>query len=413
MREAAERGALAGAAGLVVRVDLDLVADVVEFVAVVTGAVGGLAGVHADVPAAVFVLAATGFPAVAAAGALRAAVAVERGDALVVAARGVVVGVAGVVAGPVFLAGQQRAPGRAAGAAVVEGAARGQGAGVELGLEQGVAARGAVDVDHGVLVDAVVERRVLHVGPLAAVLLDLEHGDAVDGHFLVDFAGRARQRGGAAGGVQEVGGAGFVGGRLVVHGDQGAVVAVGVGGAGGGQAEVVHAVVVVAEAVFVVGVGTVVLVGGRGRGERIAKGVDHREAVAFRHDDGVGGALGHALEAEQLAAGAVATAAVAAGQRGQRDAAEQGHGAGAGADAQEVAAAQTGGQDRIEGGVGGIVVADVIRVEAATGRQGAIVHGVWSLSVGKKGRPPRRGARRPGDGRKPSLRRCDRAVTAT
>jgi hypothetical protein len=52
---------------------------------------------------------------------------------------------------------------------------------------------GPCDLDRRVLVDAEVERRVLHHTEPATGLADLEDGDAVNRQFLVDF------RAGAAG----------------------------------------------------------------------------------------------------------------------------------------------------------------------------------------------------------------------
>jgi hypothetical protein len=88
VRKAAQAGALLGLAGLVVGVDLDDVALGVHLVAVVVAAVGGGAGL-AVVPAQVL----SSAPPVSQPwrdAAPAAAVTLERGDALVVAARGIV-----------------------------------------------------------------------------------------------------------------------------------------------------------------------------------------------------------------------------------------------------------------------------------------------------------------------------------
>src|SRR5690606_18145719 len=96
-------------------------AEGVELVAVVLArARAGGAGV----PALEAVVAAARFPAVAAGRARVAAVAFEGGGDLRVVAARVVLRVAEEVAEPVLFTGDQRAPGRLAGAAVVDRAAR-------------------------------------------------------------------------------------------------------------------------------------------------------------------------------------------------------------------------------------------------------------------------------------------------
>ncbi|MCY1224022.1 hypothetical protein D9M72_361640 [compost metagenome] len=132
------------------------------------------------------------------------AVALERGHALVIAARCIVARGAREVAEPVLLAGEEGAPRRLAGAAVVERAARLHAGGRVLGLHQRVAHCRTGDVDLRQGRDAAVEGRVLDVAPLtAAVLTHFEDRNAVNGSFLVHFRRRAGQRGGAAIGVQE------------------------------------------------------------------------------------------------------------------------------------------------------------------------------------------------------------------
>ena len=142
--ETAQAGALLDGLRLVVRIDLDHEAEGVQLVAVV---IGGVARAHGlgDVPARVLVGGPAGFPAMPAGGALRAAVAVERDDALGggPAARRVVGGRAREVTGPVLFAGEQRAPRRGAGAAVVDRAAGGGARAGVLGHHQRIAARHA------------------------------------------------------------------------------------------------------------------------------------------------------------------------------------------------------------------------------------------------------------------------------
>ena len=358
MGEAAQRGALFQWTGLVVGVHLDDVAFAVEFIAVVVGTIQRGARL-AQVPACVLVVRAAGFPAVTRCCALRHAVAVERSDALV-AARGIVRGRAGEVAGPVFFARQVGVPRGAAGAAVVERAAELGAVRRILGLDQRIAAHRARDLDVGLLVHAAVEARALHVFPLAVGGAHFDDGQAVQRHLLVDFQGRTRQGIGAAIGVHEERGQAFVGGRFVVHGQQAARDAGGRWGAVSGQREEFHAVVMVARTVFEVGIGAVVLVGGRAGRKRIAQRVDHAGGVAGRDDDGVGQALADGGEAEQLfdrrrrrrahwrRRGGDNRIVIRTAARGQAEGAQQCSGGRGSAAAQHVAAAQAGVHDGAE-----------------------------------------------------------------
>ena len=108
------------------------------------------------------------------------------------------------VAGPVLLAGQVGAPGRDAGAAVVERAARAGAVGRLLRPQQRVAAHRAADLQRCQRRDAAVVRRALHIAPTAAGPAHLDDGDAVHRDFLVGLGRRARIDG-AAVRVQPVG----------------------------------------------------------------------------------------------------------------------------------------------------------------------------------------------------------------
>jgi hypothetical protein len=367
MRKSTQRGALAGRLRLVVGVDLDDVAHGVHLVAVVVRAVGGHTRLT-DVPAHVPVVTRDRrLPAVPAGRALVAAITLERGDALVVAARGIVGRAAREVAGPVLFPGQQRAPRRLAGAAVVQRAACGGAGGRVPGLQQRMASCRTVKLDRRVLVDAEVERRVRYHTEPATGLADLEDGDAVNRQFLVDFRRQARQARGAAVGMQVVGrgvAGAVVGGRLVVHADQRAVAAGRRGRPGGRQAEVLHAVVVVTETVLVVPVGAVVPVGGGGGTQRVTQRVDDRKAVALRNRHLVGQRLADRRETQRTHGGGVRITVIAAATRqgGQRNAAEQRHGARRDAHAQHVATVHACCKNTVERKVGGIVAADVVGV---------------------------------------------------
>ena len=119
----------------------------------------------------------------------------------------------------------------------------------------------------------------------------------MDHEFFVHFTGRAGQAGFAAVGVDEEGGELFVRGGLVVHGQQGAVAAVG-RLAVGRQAKVLDAVVVVTCAVAPFVVGAIVFeCRGRG-GQWVAQRVQHAGCVAFGNDHAVGQALANGFEAQ-------------------------------------------------------------------------------------------------------------------
>jgi len=384
VRKAAQAGALLGLAGLVVGVDLDDEALGVHLVAVVVAAVGGGAGL-AVVPAQVLVVGAARLPAMARCGPLRAAVTLERGDALVVAARGIVGSAAEEVAVPVLLARQQRAPGRLAGAAVVERAARARAVGGILGDHQRIAACGARQVDVRQCGDAEVEGRVLHIGPFACGLAHFHHRHAVDGQLLVHLRRGARQRAGAAVGVQEEGRELLVGRRLVVHAQQatvhGAVVALAVGA----QAEPLHAVVVVSGALVVVGVGTVVLVPGHTSLQRITQRIHHAGGVARRNHQLVGQALAHGREAQQLLCGdhgVVAASAGAQAEGAQHGRARRGH-----ATTQQATSRQACAQHRVKRGVGRGVGVLFVKV---VGLRGFAAVGHGSSSEGLVDKPAER-----------------------
>ena len=368
--KAAQRGALFGHAGLVIGVDLDDVAHAVHLVAVVVAAVGRRTGL-AVVPALVLVVGTTGFPAVARCGALAAAVALERGHALVVAACGVVGSAAREIAKPVFFAGQERAPGRLARAAVVQRAA-GHGAGGRiLGDELRVATGGACNLDRAQGGEAEVLRRARHISPFAGALGHFDHGNAVDGGFLVHFRRGAGQRGGAAVGVQEERGQLLVGGGFVVDGQQtalgGAVVAFAVGT----QTKPFHTVVVVTSTLVEIAVGTVILVGSHTSGHRVAQRKQNAGGVASRHDHCVGKALGHCAEAQHLG---FCNGIIAAAAGGDAQAAQHGGAHRANAATQQATARQTCTQHGIECGVGRGVGIFVIEVNRLLGRIHAVVH---------------------------------------
>ena len=383
VREPAERRALSDRHVPVVGVDLDDVAEGVELVAVVVGAVGGTAAL-ADVEAVVLVGAAGGFPAMAAGGSLCATVAQQRDDTLGgrAAAGSVVACDPGEVAVPVFFGRQESAPRRVAGAAVVDGAAGVVAGGGELGLHQGVAAHRAVDLDRGQRRHTPVERRAALVGELAGDLAHFDDRHPVGRNLLVRFGSWARVGGGAVG-MQEL-----VGQGLVVHCQQAAL---GPGDVacrpGCVQAEILDAVVVVAGAVIEVGVGAVVLVSRGGRRQRVAQGEDRRGRVASRDGDDVGQVLGdrRKTQAQWLwsdrgwghrcgsCRNRRVVAAAAAG--GQRQGAQHGGPGGAHAHAQDVAARQPGVQDVVQGRVAaGVEVFGVVA--------GVRIHSFLPLSLG-------------------------------
>ena len=195
-----------------------------------------------------------------------------------------------------------------------------------------------------------------------------DHRQAVNGQFLVNLSRWAGQGGLAAVGVDEEGRELFVGGGFVVHGQQGAVHAVGRGLAVGVQAKPLHAVVVVTGAAVKVGVGAVVLEGGRAGGEWVAQGVQHLEFVAGGHAHLVGQAFGHGGEAQLVhgigqGGGARTSASCRCSATCERGTTQHGGGGHARTAQQHLAAAQAGAQYcvemRVGRGVGVFVVEEV------------------------------------------------------
>ncbi len=145
------------------------------------------------------------------------------------------------------------------------------------------------------------------------MLADLDDADAVRGDLLVDLGLRPRR--GRAGRVQvarqDV---------LEVHREQAAARVARRPLAGAAEAVVGDRVVLVAGAQVHVGVGAVVEVRGHAGRDRVAGAEQRARAVARRHGEDVGEALGHGLEAElELARG------LRRARREERDAAEQRH----------------------------------------------------------------------------------------
>jgi len=298
---------------------------------------------------------------VAAGGAGLAAVAVQAGDlAVVLAAALVVLGIAEEVAVPVLLARDEAAPGRLAGTAVVERAACQLAVRAVAGDGVLAAAQRAVQLDFGHGGDATVEARGRLVGPFALLGLDLDHRQAVDGEFLLDLVGAARQRGLAAVGVQEEGGQLLVGRGLVVDGQQAARVVGLARAAIGAQAEPLHAVVVVTGTALEVAVAAVVPECGRAGVERVAQRIDDLVVVTLGDADLVGQALGDRLEAErgQRAGSLVSGVGTVTGRHSA--AASQAQAGCAHGAAQDVAAVQARAQHllemRVGAGVGILIV---------------------------------------------------------
>ena len=376
VREAAQGGALLGGSGLVVGVDLNDVAHAVHFVAIVIAAVHRSAQL-AVVPALVLVIGAAGFPAVARSGTLGAAVALQRRHALVVATGSVVGSATGEVAKPVFFARQEGAPGGLARTAVVQRAACLGAGGRELGDKLRAAARGARDVDGCERCQAEVLGRARQVRPLASRLGHFDHGNAVDGGFLVHFCGGAGQGGCAAVGVQEEGGELFVRGGFVVHREQATLGGVVVARAIGAQAKPLHTVVVVAGTLFKVTVGAVILVGRHAGRDGIAQGKQHAGGVTRGNAHHVGQALGHGAEAQQLGRaghGAVVIVATATGRHAK--AGQHGRAYRANATAQQATAGQACTQHRFKRGVGRGVGVFVVEVDGSCWRVHTLCHGV-------------------------------------
>ena len=172
---------------------------------------------------AIPVFGAAGLPAVARGGALRAAIALRATYALVVAACRIVGGAAREVAEPVLFAGQVGAPRRLAGAAVVERAAGARAAAASTSSQAAhCRAPGRRSRSRSARVTRRLNAESFTYAQLARVLVHLDHGEAMDGDFLVHFGSRPRQRGGAAVGMQEERGQFLVRRRLVVDREQAA-----------------------------------------------------------------------------------------------------------------------------------------------------------------------------------------------
>ena len=300
MSEAAQAGTLLHHRRRAVRIDLHHETLAEPLVAVVVAAVDAGTGL-AGVPALVLVGGAGRFPLVAAVGSGGggdvAAVAYKRSVDLG-GAFGLVARSAEVVARPVLLCGQQRAPQRLAVAAVVHRAAGLGTVGGELGDEQRVAAGRARQFHLRGAGDAAIEGGVHgHFEDALGVLLDFGHRHAVAVHLDVHLARRPGAGGGAVGMQHPRGDV------LVVHGQQGTVIAVVVAHSAGRQAVVLDAVVAVAHALVIAGVGAVVLVGRHAGGQRVAAGQDDACGVACRHGIGVSQGLGHCGEAQQGGSG--------------------------------------------------------------------------------------------------------------
>ena len=302
-----------------------------------------------------------GFPGVVFTGA-----AAGQAVALVRHPRGVIGRVAvDKVVGPVFLAGEEGAPGRDAGGAVVQGAEHLQAARVAGGLHQRMGGQRAGQTDRREHADTAVVGRVHDPLPLAVgPLFHLDHRDAVGRLLLAHLVERPwLALIDLAGGVQrwiDV---------LVIHHQQATL-------AFAGEGEEVHAVVVVAG---LLELGLPVVAGVRvpgwsARFHRITPGEERHGAVALGHQHAVEGRIDlhrHALEVQQRAGAGLAAGADATGEEAQRG---QGQTA-----LEHVAPARVEqlGQRRIGAGVDGDVVVGVqAGVELAV-----LVHQEISMAV--------------------------------
>ncbi len=284
--EAAQRGALDRLAARAERVDLDHPAEAIRLVRV-----GG------DVEARV-----DGVPAVAEAVA-QAAAGIGADAITALQRREHAAGRIGVaeVAVEILLAGEEGAPRRPAGAAVVEHAQHLAAGGVGRGLHQVVAGARALQRHRRVAVDAPVVRRRLHVLPAAVGRAPhVRHRGTVTGLALACLlVGEGQQPIGSIGARSEE----ILGIDVLVVDDQQAfVAAVAVAVGSGIEAEEPHAVVVVADLLFLLG-GAVAGIGLPGRGkavDRLTPGQEGRRHIARRHHHGVAAGGGHGGKAQRL-----------------------------------------------------------------------------------------------------------------
>ena len=250
--------------------------------AIVVAAIGGGAG-DACVPAPVAVrIPGRRIPAVGLCCPRRPAVARQR-IVFRLAAAVRVLRVPGEEGHPVLLAGEQGAPGRFAGAAVVHRSPGPGAIGRIQRPELGVPAQRPGQLNRSKRGDAAVEGGLPHIGePPLGVLGDFHHAHTHGGDFGVNLGRGARHRRGAIA-MQE--------NRrhpLVVDGEQGPVGGFGRRPAIGGQTEVLHAVVPVAAAAGVVGVVAIVAVIWNIGEQRIANRDQHPRGVTRRHHEVVG-----------------------------------------------------------------------------------------------------------------------------
>ena len=317
----------------------------------------------------------------AAGGALRAAVAVERNDALGFTgrgARGVVGRAAGEVPGPVLFRRQVGAPGRAAAAAVVDGAAHLTARRRVLGAHERVVAYRSGHLHRRQRRHAAVQQGALHVGERAVAPGHLDDGDAMRRDLLVALGGRTWARR-LATDVQVV-----LAQRFVVDHQQTTSIAGGIGRRpAGSQAVVLHAVMVIAGTVVEVGVAAVVGVG-RGRaGQRVAQGEQYLDVVAGSHCHCVRDILVDGREAQALQCAGRRCVIVVAAAGAQAQAAQDRSGRRAHAATQNAATRQAciehTHECRIAGGVQVVVVMVIARAQAQVGR--SLHHGPY----GKRG----------------------------
>ena len=248
-----------------------------------------------------------GFPGVVFTGA-----AAGQAIALVRHPRGVIGRVAvDKVVGPVFLAGEEGAPGRDAGGAVVQSAEHLQAARVAGGLHQRMGCQRAGQTHRREHADTAVVGRVHNPLPLTiGALAHFDHRNPVGSLFLahlverprlalIDFAGRVQRR-------VDV---------LVVHHQQATL-------AFTGESEEVHAVVVIAgllELGLPIVAGVRVPSGGA-RFHRVTPGEERHGAVTLGHQHTVKGRIDlhrHALEVQQRAGAGLAAGADTAGEEAQ------------------------------------------------------------------------------------------------